>query len=230
MTNYSGTYNFQPPIGVLAQNAFSRIGIKRTELLAEHMENSYMESNLLQADWSADGINWWTVELVNQTLTAGTATYSVPANIISVLDVYVSPNNGTSGQNRLLFPFSRTDYASLANPSEVGFPTSFWYDRALSPSLTLWPVPDTSTTYLMSFYAYTQTQDAVFRQGGNAAVPYWWLDAYTADLAHRLSRHHAQPLEAIRKADKIEAYNKACKQVEPSPLYISPGLDSYYRP
>lgn len=230
MTGYSGTYSFQPPIGVLTLNAFSRIGVRRTELLSEHMENAYLECNLLQADWSADNINWWTVELVNQSLTQGTATYPVAANIVSVLDVYVSPNGGTSGQNRLLFPFSRTDYASLANPAEQGFPTSFWYNRALSPTLTLWPVPDGTTSYLMSYYAYTQNQDANLSFGGNAAIPYWWLDAYVADLAYRLARHHAPQLEMVRRQDKIDAYNRAAKQVEPSPLYISPGLDSYYRP
>lgn len=225
----SGTYNFNPPIGVLAQNAFSRIQIKRTELLSEHMQNAYMETNLLQADWSTDGLTWWTVELVNQTLTAGSAIYLLPTNTLSVLDVYVSPNNGQSGQNRLLFPFSRTDYASLGNPSQQGFPTSFWFNRALTPTLTLWPVPDSSTTYLMSYYVYTQQQDAVLNQGGNAAVPYWWLEAYVADLAHRLARHHAPQFEAARKVDKVEAYNRACKQVEPSPLYISPGLSSFFR-
>lgn len=225
----SSTYNFNPPIGQLSLLAFSRIQVRRTELTTQHMENAYLECNLLQADWSADGITWWTVELVNQPLTQGTSTYSIAANIVSVLDVYVSPSNGTSGQNRLLFPFSRTDYASLANPAQQGFPTSFWFDRDLSPSLTLWPVPDGSTTYLMSYYAYTQNQDANFRQGGNIAVPYWWFDAYVADLAHRLSRHHAPNLEQVRLADRDRAYAHACKQVEPAPMYISPGLSSYYR-
>ena len=221
----SGTYNFNPPAGELALTAFSRIGVKRTEILAEHMTNAWLESNLLQADWSADGITWWSVELVNQPLTQGTATYTVPANIISVLDVYI--NNGSS--NRLIFPFSRTDYASLAEPTQQGFPTVFWYDRALAPSLTLWPVPDSNATYTMSYYAYTQQQDATFRQGGNVAIPYWWLDAYTADLAHRLSRHHAPALEAVRKQDKIDAYQKACKQVEPEQMFITCGLSGYYR-
>lgn len=225
----SGTYNFNPPIGQLTLTAFSRIGVRRTELTAQHMENAYLEANLLQADWSADGITWWTVQLVTQPLTAATPTYLIPANTLSVLDVFVAPNSGTSGQNRLLFPFSRTDYASLANPTQTGFPTSFWFDRALTPTLTLWPVPDNTTSYLMSYYIYTQQQDAVLRQGGNAAVPYWWLDAYVADLSYRLARHHAPQLELQRKQDKIDAYERATKQVEPSPLYISPGLSSYYR-
>ena len=221
----SGTYSFNPPIGQLTLNAFSRCGIKRTEVLAEHMENAWIESNLLQADWSADGITWWTVELVTQPLTQGTSTYPVASNIISVLDVYI--NNGSS--NRLIFPFSRTDYASLAEPNEQGFPTVFWYDRALAPTLTLWPVPDNNATYTMYYYAYTQQQDAVLRQGGNAAIPYWWLDAYVADLAYRLSRHHAPALEQVRKVDRETAYAKACKQVEPSAMFVTPGLSSYFR-
>jgi hypothetical protein len=221
----SGTYNFNPPLGQLTLNAFSRIQVKRTEILAEHMENAWMESNLLQADWSADGITWWSVQLITQALTQGVSTYAVPANVISVLDVYI--NNGSS--NRLIMPFSRTDFASIANPTTQGFPTTFWYERTLSPNIVLWPVPDNNATYTMSYYVYNQTQDATFRQGGNAAIPYFWLNAYTADLSHRLARHHAPALEAVRKQDKMEAYANACKQVEPSALYITPGLSGYFR-
>lgn len=221
----SGTFLFNPPVGVLTLNAFSRCQVKRTELLAEHMENAWLESNLLQADWSADGITWWTVELIQQALTQGTSTYTIPTNIVSVLDVYI--NNGSS--NRLIFPFSRTDYASLAEPNEQGFPTVFWWNRVIPSTITLWPVPDGSATYTMGYYAYTQIQDATIRQGGNANVPYFWLDAYTADLAHRLSRHHAPMLEAVRKQDKVEAYAKACKQVENENIYVTPGLSGYFR-
>jgi hypothetical protein len=221
----SGTYNFNPIIGELTLTAFSMIGVKRTEILAEHMANAYMECNLMQADWGADGITFWTVTQVSQPLTQGTATYSVPTNTIAVLDVYI--NNGSS--NRLIFPFSRTDYASLAEPNEQGFPTVFWWDRLLSSTITLWPVPDNNATYTMVYYVYQQIQDAVLRQGGNAAVPFFWLDAYVADLAHRLSRHHAPALEAVREQDKIKAYANACKQVEKSDIYITPGLGGYFR-
>jgi hypothetical protein len=221
----SGTTNFNPGIGTLALNAFSRCQVKRTEILAEHMENAWMESNLLQADWAADGIIWWTVELINQPLTQGVSTYSVPLNVVSVLDVYI--NNGS--MNRLIFPFSRTDYASLAEPTEQGFPTTFWWNRVIPSTITLWPVPDSNANYTMSYYAYTQMQDATIANAGNAQVPYWWLNAYTADLAHRLSRHHAPALEQIRKADKDEAYARANKQVETEAVYFTPGLDSYFR-
>lgn len=221
----SGTTSFNPPIGQMTLNAYSRIQVRRTEILAPHMEDAYMELNLLQSDWTADGILFWTVELVQQPLTVGIQTYFVPQNAITVLDVYI--NNGSS--NRLLFPFSRTDYASLANPTQVGFPTSFWLNRTLTQTITLWPAPDNTASYTMFYYVYTQPQDAVVTQGGNAAVPYYWYNAYVADLSHRLSRHYAPQLEAVRKTDRDEAYARACKQVEPAPLYISPGLAGYYR-
>ena len=210
---------------MLTLNALSRCGIKRTEVLAEHMENAWMESNLLQADWGADGLTWWTVELISQPLTQGVSTYTVPLNVVSVLDVYI--NNGSS--NRLIFPFSRTDYASLATPNEQGFPTTFWWNRIIPSTITVWPVPDNTATYTMNYYVYQQIQDATITQGGNAQIPYFWLNAYTADLAHRLSRHHAPALEAVRKQDKIEAYATACKQVENEQIFITPGLSGYYR-
>src|ERR1035437_1661797 len=105
----SGTYTFSPPLGSLALNAFARCGVRRTEITPQQMEDAFLESNLLQADWSADGILWWTVELVQQPLTQGASTYGVPANIISILDVYISPNGVGGGRNRLIMPFSRTD-------------------------------------------------------------------------------------------------------------------------
>ena len=225
----SDSYSFNPSIGSLALTVFGRCQVRRTEITPQHMEDLYQEANLLQAAWSSDGIIWWTVEQVNQQLTAGAGTYGIPKNTVSVLDVYISPNNGQSGQNRLILPFSRTDYASLANPSMQAFPTSFWWDRALVPTITLWPVPDNSTTYQMTYYIYTQPEDALLPNGGQAAIPYWWLDAYVAGLAHRISRIYAPALEAARKVDSAEAYAIACKQVENSPIYISPGLAGYFR-
>ena len=221
----SGTYAFAPPIGSLALNAFSRCGVKRTEVLAQHMQDAYFETNLMQADWVADGLTVWTVELISQPLTQGTATYTVPENVVMILDMYIS--NGSS--NRLIFPFSRTDYASLSQPTQQGFPTVFWLDRILASTFTLWPVPDGSATYTANYYAYTGLQDSVLAQGGQAAIPYWWLDAYTAGLAHRLSRHYAPQLEAVRKADAMEAYAKASKQAENVPMYINPDLTGFYR-
>jgi hypothetical protein len=50
----SGQYLFNPSLGSLALAAYRRIGIARTSLSAEHMEDAYNETNLLQSSWGAD--------------------------------------------------------------------------------------------------------------------------------------------------------------------------------
>lgn len=221
----TGTYNFSLSLGNATLSAYNRLQIRPSAITAQHLQDAMVEANLLQADWSADGITWWSVIEITQPLTEGVVTYAVPPHVISVLDVVI--NNGSS--NRLILPFSRTDYASLANPTQQGFPTSFWYDRALSPTINLWPVPDGNATYTMNYYAYAQTEDASFGNGADPAVPLWWLDAYVAGLAHRLSRIWAPDQEAKRMVDAEKAYARACKQVEPAPIYITPGLAGYFR-
>ena len=223
----SGTYNFNPSVGTMVLEAFSRVQVKRTEITQQHMEDAYMAANLLQVAWANDGVLLWTVDLQTVPLTAGTGTYAVPANTVMMLDLYISANGVF---NRLLFPFSRTDFASLAVPNQQGFPTSFWFDRLVAPTFTLWPVPDANNTYTVNYYRYRQIQDANIAQGGNAELQFLWLDAYAAGLAHRLSRAYAPQLEDRREKDYDKAYGLAAKQgVENVAMFISPGLQGYYR-
>lgn len=228
MTGNSGTYNFAPPIGSLALNAFARCGVRRTELTPQHMQDAYFETNLMQAAWVNDGLTLWTVDLQTIPLLAGTSTYSVPSNTVMILDLYITLS---SNNNRLIYPFSRTDFASLANPQEAGVPTSFWFDRTLTPTVTFWPVPDNDGPYTCQYYRYRQIQDANIPQGGTAEIPFLWLDAAVGGLAHRLSRIYAPALEAQRKADYDVAYGLAAKQgTENVPLFITPSLAGFYRP
>jgi hypothetical protein len=227
VANLSGTYLFQPDIGSLALSALARCGVHRTAVLPQHMQDAYLESNYMQGAWQNDGLTLWTVDTQTITLIQGTATYSVPANTIMILDLYITIS---SNNNRLIYPFSRTDFASLSNPQEQGIPTSFWFDRLESPSITFWPVPDSSGPFTCTYYRYRQIQDANIKQGGNAEIPFIWLDAFVAGLAHRLSRIYAPALEQQRKVDYDIAYALVCKQdVENVPLFLTPGLQGYYR-
>lgn len=228
----SGTVSYNPILGELFQIAFSRIGVKRTELLPQHMDDARNEANLAQVEFVNAGVLLWKQVLNTFTMVAGQPTYSIPASTIMVLDLYISPNaGGNAGQNRLIYPFSRTDYASLADPLEPGFPTSFFFLRTVNPTLTFWPVPDNDTVYQCSYWSYVQIDDAVPTQGGNADLDYRFLDAYVAKLAHRLSRMYNPALEAVRKADADEAFALAMKQdTENVPLFLTPGLIGYYRP
>ncbi len=221
----SGTYAFSPSVGNLALSAYSRIQIRRPALLPEHMADAYLETNYMMSSWSNMAPNLWTVDLVTQTLTVGTATYSVDAKTVMILDAYITIDS----QDRLIFPISRTEYASYVNKTDQGTPSVFWFNRILAPTVTLWLVPDDSTVTL-NYYRCTQNQDANLQSGETPAIPFRFIDAMVAGLAHRLARIYAPALEKQREMDADKALAIAQTQdIENVPMSIQPQLQGYYR-
>lgn len=189
------------------------------------------EMNLLFVEWSNKQVNLFKVELISVPLSNGVAVYSVPARVVMVLDAWVTTNQGQQGASDIyITPISRTEYASFSNKNTPGRPTSFWLDRLIAPTLTMWPVPDSSGPYVLNYYACVQMQDANLAGGETPDIPYRWYDAFVAGLAHRLSRSFKPELEDKREKDAIKAWTTAATQdVENVNLSISPTLSSYYR-
>lgn len=211
-------------------NAYQRIRIRPTELLATHLRDAVMELNLLLARMSNLQPNLWTVDLQSLPLTQGQATYSLPAETVMITNAYISTGSGTARQDRLIWPLSQTEYAGITNKASQGPPTQFWFDRLISPTITFYLTPDGNGPYTLYFYRVRQVQDATLPNGLNVEVPYLWLDALVAGLAHRLARLYQPELEQLRKADADEAWAIAATQnVENVNLNITPGLSGYWR-
>lgn len=225
----SQTYNFNPSNAEIIATAYSRIGVRRTSFVAQHIQDAVMELNTLFSRMNNTGPNLWTVDLQTIPLTQGTATYTVPAETIQILDVFI--RYGSPATDRLLYPISRTEYASLSNKATLqAFPSQFWFDRLVSPNITFYPIPDANGPYTAYYYRYRQIQDSLMANGQVAEIPNRWIDALVAGLAHRLARIYAPQLEQIRKADADEAWNIAANQdVENVALNITPGVGMYWK-
>lgn len=227
----SGTYLFAPSNGEIVLAAFERIQIRAPELRQEHMFTARRELNFLLSQWSNTGPNLWEVTLIQINLIQGQATYSIPANTVMILDAYRSLNTGTPSQTNIyMTPISRTEYASYPQPQVQGPPTVYWFDRLISPTVTLFETPDGGGPYVFNCYACIQMQDANLPAGETPDIPYRWLDAMVSGLAHRLARVYAPTMEQQRKADAMEAWTIAATQdTENTPLTIAPSLSGYYR-
>lgn len=129
----SGTYQFNPALGEIVLYAYQNIGIRPTAVLQEHMESARMATNMMLSRWSNQGVNLWAVDLITTPLVAGQATYDVDPSTVMILDAYTT----AGGPDRVIMPISRTEYASYPNKAQQGFPTSFWFDRLTSPTVTL---------------------------------------------------------------------------------------------
>ena len=226
----SGTYAFGPSSGGLVIAAYERCQIRAPSLRQEHFATARNELNFLFSEFSNKQVNLWKVELISLTLVDGTASYDVPGRVVMILDAYLRVNDGEDDQtDRYIMPISRTDYASYAAKQTEGLPTVYWFNRQISPTITVYPVINDSG-YLLNYYACSQIQDAAMAGGETPDVPYLWLDALVAGLAHRLARVYAPQLEPSRKMDAKEAWDIAAAQnIENVPVVLAPGIGRYYR-
>jgi len=236
----SGTYNYNPSLGEMTLYAYNLIGLRNTSVLQEHMEASRMATNLMLARWSNQGVNLWAVDLVTTALVTGQSQYDVDPNTVMILDAYIQTSQSGANTDRIILPISRTEYASYPNKQQQGFPTVYWFDRLISsdrstgsagPSVTIWPVPNTTqgpTT--LKYYRVRQIQDSNLQGGQTVEIPYLWLEAFAYGLALRLAQIWNPAAVALLKPMADEAYQIAADQnVEQAATYISPMVSGYYR-
>lgn len=228
----SGTYDFNPSLGELTLYAYNLAGLRNTSVLQEHMEAARMATNMMLSRWSNQGVNLWKVDLVTVPLVEGQKTYTVDSNTVMILDAYMVIDNGLSDPiDRIISPISRTEYASYPNKEQQGFTTTFWFDRLLSPTVTLWPVPDGSSAQYLKYYRVIRLEDAAFTNGQTVDIPYLWFEAFADGLAYRLARVWNPPMAPGLKMLADESYQIAASQnIEQAQQYISPQISGYYRP
>lgn len=211
--------------------AYERIQIRAPSIRQEHMLSARRELNFMLQAWSNNGPNLWEVIRTQTTLTAGAATYSIPAKTIMILDASIVLSFGTASESRrIITPLSRSEYLSFSNQQTQGEVTSFWFDRLISPTVTFWPVPDSNGPYTFDYFSCVQIQDANLAGGETPDVQTRWFDAIVAGMAHRLARIYMPTLEAQREKDADKAWAIAATQdTENVPFTLAPSIGSYYR-
>jgi hypothetical protein len=225
----SGTYTFNPSLGELGLYAYGMCGVRRTEITQEHMADLNMAANLVLAEWSSQGVNLWQVVLTTTPLVQGTATYTVDPATVMILDAYVTVGSGVTATDRVILPVSRSEYATYPNKLQQGFPSVYWFDRLLSPTITLYQVPDGNEVSL-SYYSVKQIQDTSLGQAQQVDIPYYWLRAFARAIASELAILWAPDRAQALKAIADESYMKAADQnIEDVPTYITPMMSGYWR-
>jgi len=183
----SGTSAFNMPLTEIVEEAFERAG---SEMRSGYdLKTARRSLNLLFADWANRGVNLWTIDSNTITLVAGTATYTLPADTVDLLEHVIRTNAGsTSSQADLTISrISVSTYATIPNKLNTGRPIQVLITRLdTAPTITVWPVPDASTTYTFVYWRLRRIQDA--GNGVNTMdVPFRFLSAMVAGLAYYLA-------------------------------------------
>jgi hypothetical protein len=230
-TGSSGTYTLNPSAGSVVLNAYGMIQIRGHELNTEHLETAAYHANMLMVDLTNRIPHRWLISSQSIPLTLSTATYALAANTVAVTVAYISATNAS---DRVVGPISAADYAAMPQKTQAGSPSAYYFQLGVTPSVTLWPVPDAaaisagSTLNLMS---WRQAQDVDLSSGHGFDSPYRYLDALTTGLAARLASTYRPDREATLEGQYEARIARAIKRDQENvPITIAPSFGAYYRP
>ena len=183
----SGTQTFNLDLSEIVEEAFERCG---AELRTGYdLRTARRSLNLLFADWANRGINLWTVDQGSITLVPGTATYNLPIYTVDLLEHVIRTGAGNSSTQADLniTRISVSTYATIPNKLTQARPIQVYIDRlSPTPTITVWPVPDSSQTYTFVYWRLRRIEDA--GNGVNTMdVPFRFLPCMIAGLAAYLS-------------------------------------------
>jgi hypothetical protein len=204
----SGTTAFDMDFTEIAEEAWERAG--REMRSGYDLATARRSMNLMTIEWQNRGINMWTIDSGTVSITADTAQYSLPADTIDLLDQVIRTNAGnTSTQSDLTISrIGVSTYASIPNKLSTGRPIQVWVERLATPRINLWPVPDTSYTFV--YWRMRRVEDA--GSGVETAdMSFRFLPALVAGLAYHIAMKVPELVERIDmlKTAYNEQYNLA---------------------
>tara|TARA_R110002167_G_C12669320_1_gene650570 strand:+ start:54 stop:950 length:897 start_codon:yes stop_codon:yes gene_type:complete len=152
-----------------------------------------------------------TEALVGSSSSATTTVTSAPSFVdvqstVDVLEVTIRRSGSDLGITRI----GRSDYAGISNKTTQGRPSQFYVNRQITPTITLWAVPENSTDQLI-YYRVKRIQDT--DEGVNDAdVPFRFLPCLTAGLAYYLAVKKAPDRIALLKDIYEEEFQRAASE------------------
>ena len=218
----SSSRDFDLDVGELIEEAYERCGLEmRTGYDARTARRSL---NLMFADWANRGLNLWTVKQATVSVSSGTASYTLVDNtVVDLLEVVLRNSSGT---DFTLTQMSRSEYLRIPNKGNTGQPSQYFFDRQVTPTITLWSTPDASYTLVFYYVRRIEDADALVN---TTDAPFRFLPCMAAGLAYYIAIKRAPDRIQILKAIYEEEFQRAAAEdASSTPLKLTPNI-SYLR-
>ena len=182
------------------------------------------DSNITSFSYSANKYYWF--DLTN---TSARLAYSVDGLVTSppsIADIVVA----SAIYDLPMTQWNRDTYAAINAKNQPGRPsTSYFYEKKLTPSITLWPVPNNNYDHL-TIYRHRQPQD-VGSLTQTLEIPQRWLDGFIWLLAARICFElpNVSPETCslvVGMADKQELEMEQ-SETDGAPIYLTPNTRCY---
>jgi len=192
------TNNFNLDIAEAAEEAFELAGLEMRT--GYDLRTARRSIDLMMLEWANRGLNLWQVESGSTTLTAGTATYTLDADTIDLLEHHLRTDDGNSDSqsDTELTRVSFSTYAGIPNKLDQGRPNEILINRnAGSTTFTLYPVPDNAQTYKVVWYRLRQIYDAGTPASNNLDIPKLFLPCLVSGLAYYIAQKNPEAFQRV---------------------------------
>ena len=181
----SGTAAFNPDIAEICEEAFERCGLEMRS--GYDLRTARRSLNIMSAEWSNRVLNLWTVAEGTLSITAGTATYTLPSDTIDLLEHVIRTGSGSTQSDQSLTRISGSTYATLTSKNSEGKPVQIYVDRQATPTVTLWPVPDSASTYTLVYWRIRRIEDVGAAASNTYDAPSRFIPPLVAGLAYQIA-------------------------------------------
>jgi len=216
--SYSSTAGFILDLDSIIEEAFERCGLQ--DRTGYELKTARRSINLMIAEWANRGLNLWTIQQREATVTAGTqmiegtTLYSVDAagnattdandssQIIDIDSAVMSNSNGDFSMTKI----GRSTYWDYTVKTTQGRPAQWYFERTILPKVYFFPAAD--STYTFKYYASLRMTD-INAYTKNAMIPFRFLPCLVAGLAYYISMKYAPDRIQILKGVYDEEFSRA---------------------
>lgn len=193
-----------PDLPEIFEEAYERAGLEMRS--GYDLKTARRSLNLLTLEWQNRGLNLFTIDSGTLAVTAGTATYTMPADTIDLIEHQIRTGTGTNQTDTALERISVSTYAQQTNKNTQGRPTQIYVQRLPTETkVTLWPVPDATTTYTILYFRLKGIDGLSSGVGSSvSSVPPRFVPALVSGLAYYIAMK--RPEVADRAAPLKQEY------------------------
>ena len=225
----SGSKNFELQVADYIEEAFERCGLElRT---GYDLKSANRSLNLMLAEWANRGLNQWTIAQKTLSMLKDTTEYNIDSTNgnapIDVLDVFIRETVSSETTDLPMSRLSRAEYSHIVNKSSTGKPNQYFVNKQITPTISVWPAPDKSSTYTIVMNVLTRMDDSDSATN-TMEIPFRFYPCLTAGLAYYISIKRAPERTAMLKSMYEDEFTRALSQDEDRASYrISPDIRSY---
>lgn len=176
-----------PDLPELFEEAFERAGLEMRS--GYDLKTARRSLNIMTLEWANRGLNLFTIESGTIALSPGVATYTLPAGTVDIIEHQLRTGAGTSQVDTYVQRISVSTYSQQTNKLTQGRPTQIFVRRLpTETTITLWPVPDATQPYTLSYYRLKYIDGLTSGIGGaTTSIPPRFVPALVAGLAYYIA-------------------------------------------